>query len=147
MTIFDLEIRHPHHHSDEEAEFMEDMAAQDLMAKFNAMNWKQLQILMLQMRGGKAVFTVTHHASNQAVKISLIELPDTGALAFNLESDIEVQAVQKNLFGLLKYKAADYVQFRHLSLPATRSYLEAFSRQQLDQLKQDYLQRSAEAVS
>jgi len=79
--------------SDEEAEFMEDMAAQDLMAKFNAMNWKQLQILMLQMRGGKAVFTVTHQASNQAVKISLIELPDTGALAFNFDSDIEVQAV------------------------------------------------------
>lgn len=76
---------------------------------------------------------MTHQASNQAVKINLIELPDTGALAFNLESDIEVQAVQKNLFGLLKYKAADYVQFRHLSLPATRSYLEAFSRQQLDQ--------------
>lgn len=41
MTIFDLEIRHPHHHSDSEAEFMEDMATQDLMAKFNAMNWKR----------------------------------------------------------------------------------------------------------
>ncbi len=147
MTAFDLEIRHPHHHSDEEAEFMEEMTAQEIMAKFNAMNWKQLQILMLQMRGGKAVFTVTHQASNQTVQISLIELPDTGALAFNFESDIEVQAVQKNLFGLLKYKAADYVQFRHLSLSATRSYLEAFSRQQLDELKQDYLQNNAETVS
>jgi len=118
MTAYDLEIRHPHHHSDDEAEFFEEMSAQEIMEKFNAMNWKQLQILMLQMRGGKAEFTVTDNTQNLAVQISLIEMPETEALTFNFESDIEVSVEQSNLFGFLKYSKAVDVAFQGLNLAA-----------------------------
>ncbi|MEN3978553.1 hypothetical protein [Acinetobacter sp. CWB-B33] len=140
MTAYDLEIRHPHHHSDDEAEFFEEMSAQEIMEKFNAMNWKQLQILMLQMRGGKAEFTVTDNTQNLAVQISLIEMPETEALTFNFESDIEVSVEQSNLFGFLKYSKAVDVVFQGLNLAAARHLLDAFTHQELDVIRKLYLQ-------
>ena len=140
MTAYDLEIRHPHHHSDDEAEFFEEMSAQEIMEKFNAMNWKQLQILMLQMRGGKAEFTVTDNTQNLAVQISLIEMPETEALTFNFESDIEVSVEQSNLFGFLKYSKAVDVAFQRLNLAAARHLLDAFTHQELDVIRKLYLQ-------
>ncbi|BCU65695.1 hypothetical protein F941_00657 [Acinetobacter bouvetii DSM 14964 = CIP 107468] len=140
MTAYDLEIRHPHHHSDDEAEFFEEMSAQEIMEKFNAMNWKQLQILMLQMRGGKAEFTVTDNMQNLAVQISLIEMPETEALTFNFESDIEVSVEQSNLFGFLKYSKAVDVAFQGLNLAAARHLLDAFTHQELDVIRKLYLQ-------
>lgn len=139
MTIFDLDIRQPHHHSDDEAESFGDMSAEEIMEKFNAMNWKQLQILMLQMRGGKAVFTATDIEQNLAIQVSLIEMPESGALAFDVESDIEVEVEQSNLFGLLKYHAKKDVALPHLSLTETREMLDAFTHQELDKIRQFYL--------
>lgn len=147
MTIFDLDLRHPHHHSDEETEYFADLTAEDIFSKFNTMNWKQLQILMLQMRGGQASFTATDNKSNQTVKISLIELPNTDALAFNFDSDIEVKVEQKNLFGLLKYNAAVDVQFQHLGLGETRDLLDAFIHNQLDAIKTRFLASHSKPAS
>lgn len=147
MTIFDLDLRHPHHHSDEETEYFADLTAEDVLSKFNTMNWKQLQILMLQMRGGKASFTATDNTSNQTVKISLIELPNTDALAFKFESDIDVNVEQKNLFGLLKYNVAVDVQFQHLSLGETRDLLDAFIQSKLDVIKNRFLESHSKTTS
>ncbi|OTG90512.1 hypothetical protein [Acinetobacter sp. ANC 3813] len=141
MTIFDLDIRNPHHHSDDEAESFEDMSAEEIMQKFNAMNWKQLQILMMQMRGGKAVFTVTNNEENLAVQISLVEMPDSDALTFNFESDIGVEVEQKNLFGLLKYHRTIDASLRHLNLTETRDVLDAFTHFELDKIRKLYQQK------
>lgn len=143
MTTYDLEIRHPHHHSDDEAEFFEEMSAEEIMEKFNGMNWKQLQILMLQMRGGKAVFTVTDNEQNLAVQISLIEIPETGALAFNFDSDIEVEVERSNLFGLLKYSTVKDAAFQHLNLTATRDLLDAFTHGELEAIRALYAEQHA----
>lgn len=147
MTIFDLELRHPHHQSEEETEYFADMTAQEVMSKFNGMNWKQLQILMLQMQGGKTALTVTDHELNHTVKVSLIELPNTNALAFNFESDIEIETEQKKLFGFLTYRSAVALEFQHLNLAATRNLLNAFTLQELDTLQKHYVQQHEEVSS
>lgn len=147
MTIFDLDIRNPHHHSDNEAESFGDMSAQEIMEKFNGMNWKQLQILMLQMRGGKAVFTVTNNEENLAVQISLVEMPDSDALTFNIESDIDVEVEQKNLFGLLKYHKKIDAALRHLNLAETRNVLDAFTHLELDKIRKLYKQKEGLPLS
>ena len=147
MTAFDLDLRHPQHISEVQTEYFPDMTAEEVMNKFNTMNWKQLQILMLQIPAGQATFTVTDNMLNQTVKISLIELPQTEVLAFHFESDIEVEVEQKNLFGLLKYHRAMAVELSHLSLKVTRELLDAFTHQELEVIKQHYLRNDQKILT
>lgn len=141
MSNYDLTIRQPHHHSDEEASYFEDLSAEDVIGKFNSMNWKQLQILMLQMRGGKAEFTVMDNEAELTMRISLIEMPETGALTFNFDSDIQVEIQQSNLFGLFKYSSMKDVEFEQLNLTASRELLDAFTHQEVDQIREHFLQQ------
>ena len=147
MTAFDLDLRHPQHISEVQTEYFPDMTAEEVMNKFNTMNWKQLQILMLQIPDGQATFTVTDNMLNQTVKISLIELPQTEVLAFHFESDIEVEVEQKNLFGLLKYHRAMAVELSHLGLKVTRELLDAFTHQELEVIKQHYLRNDQKILT
>lgn len=147
MTAFDLDLRHPQHISEVQTEYFPDMTAEEVMNKFNTMNWKQLQILMLQIPDGQATFTVTDNMLNQTVKVSLIELPQTEVLAFHFESDIEVEVEQKNLFGLLKYHRAMAVELSNLSLKVTRELLDAFTHQELEVIKQHYLRNDQKILT
>ena len=146
MAQFDIEIRHPHHASDNELELVHVKSIAEVSTAFDAMHWFNLQLLLLQLQGRQAYFMVTNPESSQSIKISLNELSTSDSLEFVLQSDIEVISEQREVFGLFKRKTKDYVEFKQLNLRKAHEYLDRFLNGQLDALKQQYLNGDAEVA-
>lgn len=146
MTQFDIEIRHPHHASDNELESVHVKSIAEASSAFDAMHWFNLQMLLLQLQGRQAYFMVTNPDTGQSIKISLNELSGSETLEFILQSDIEVIAEHKEIFGLFKRKTKDYVEFKQLNLRKAHECLDRFLNGQLDALKQQYLQGDAQVA-
>jgi len=139
MTIFEIEIRHPHHASDNELEYMQVQSAEEVSAAFESMHWFNLQVLLLQLQGRQAYFMVSNAEAGQSIKISLNELAGVESIEFKLQSDIAIISERKDLFGLLKRKSTDYVEFKQLNLSKARECLNWFTHEKLEALKQQYL--------
>lgn len=138
MKKYEIEISYPHQSSTDQAEQLGPMDALDVLSKFSAMNWKQLQVLQLQMVGGVTTFTVTDLDSQKSVQLSLNELSASDQLEFKLDSDIEILIPHKNLFGLLTLNSKDYISFRQLNFSRVRDYLQSFVEGNVDALKTEY---------
>src|SRR5690606_8154849 len=140
MKVYELEISFPHQVNNNEEVQIETLGAEGVLNKFKTMNRHQLLILQLQLQAGRTTFTVTQTDTQQSILISLNEYSTAQHLEFKLESDIVLEAVQKNLFGLCSFKSKDYVTFRGLSLQQTQSMLSHFVQGEIEELKQQYQQ-------
>lgn len=140
MKRYELEISFPHQVNNNEEVQTETLAAEGVLNKFKAMNWYQLLILQLQLQTGATTFTVTCTDTSQSIQISLNEYSTAQHLEFKLESDIVLEDIQKNLFGLFSFKSKDYVTFRGLSLQQAQAMLTHFVQAEIDELKQQYRQ-------
>ncbi|ATO19668.1 hypothetical protein BS636_08385 [Acinetobacter sp. LoGeW2-3] len=146
MTNYEVEISYPHQDSSSNGLQVETLASEEVLAKFNSMNWNQLLILQLQMQTGKTTFTVTNTDSGQSIQITLNELSNSQQLEFKLESDIQVEGVNKSLFGFLGFKGKNYVSYRELNLKQTQAILDHFVTGNIEAIKQQY-QSSLNQVS
>ncbi|ANF82392.1 hypothetical protein A3K93_09420 [Acinetobacter sp. NCu2D-2] len=135
---FALEINYPHHKSIDDAEQLGEFEAVEILKKFNTMNWKQLQILQLQMQGSDVLFTVTNTETEHSLQIKLNALSPTHQLEFSADTDIEIEVETHNLFGLLKMKRTDYVAFEHMSLQSTQNCLTAFLNHDIQSMINEY---------
>ncbi|MFH7766679.1 hypothetical protein [Acinetobacter sp. BSP-28] len=138
MKKFELEIRHPQHLSEQDAEALGLFERTEILSQFDAINWRRQLVSQLEMNGAITSFTVTDADTQQCLRLSLNAYSASDQLAFKLESDIEIVTPQKNLFGLITLKHKDYVAFKQLSLDQAKAYLNHFLNGQLDTLKDNY---------
>lgn len=138
MKKFELEIRHPQHLSEQDAEALGLFERTEILSQFDAINWRRQLVSQLEMNGAITSFTVTDTDTQQCLRLSLNDYSVSGQPAFKLDSDIEIITLQKNLFGLLTLKNKDYVAFKQLSQDQGRAYLNHFLNGQLDTLKDNY---------
>ncbi|MDN5513584.1 hypothetical protein [Acinetobacter sp.] len=138
MKKYELEIRHPQHLSEQDAEALGLFKSTEILSQFDAINWRRQLVSQLEMNGAITTFTVTDTDTQQSVRLSLNAYSASDQLAFKLDSDIEIITPQKNLFGLVTLKNKDYVAFKQLSLDQARAYLNHFLNGQLETLKDSY---------
>lgn len=138
MKKYELEIRHPQHLSEQDAEALGLFESKEILSQFDAINWRRQLVSQLEMNGAITSFTVTDTATQQCLRLSLNAYSASDQLAFKLDSDIEIVTPQKNLFGLITLKNKDYVAFKQLSLGQARAYLNHFLDGQFDTLKDSY---------
>ncbi|MCG2609449.1 MULTISPECIES: hypothetical protein [unclassified Acinetobacter] len=138
MKKYELEIRHPQHLSEQDAEALGLFESTEILSQFDAINWRRQLVSQLEMNGAITTFTVTDTDTQQSVRLSLNAYSASDQLAFKLDSDIEIITPQKNLFGLVTLKNKDYVAFKQLSLDQARAYLNHFLNGQLETLKDSY---------
>lgn len=138
MKKYELEIRHPQHLSEQDAEALGLFESTEILNQFDAINWRRQLVSQLEMNGAITSFTVTDTATQQCLRLSLNAYSASDQLAFKLDSDIEIVTPQKNLFGLITLKNKDYVAFKQLSLGQARAYLNHFLDGQFDTLKDSY---------
>lgn len=138
MKKYELEIRHPQHLSEQDAEALGLFESSEILSQFDAINWRRQLVSQLEMNGAITSFTVTDSDTQQCLRLSLNAYSASDQLAFKLESDIEIITPQKDFFGLITLKNKDYVAFTQLSLEQARAYLNHFLDGQLDILKESY---------
>lgn len=138
MKKYELEIRHPQHLSEQDAEALGLFESKEILSQFDAINWRRQLVSQLEMNGAITSFTVTDTATQHCLRLSLNAYSASDQLAFKLDSDIEIVTPQKNLFGLITLKNKDYVAFKQLSLGQARAYLNHFLDGQFDTLKDSY---------
>ena len=148
MKKYELEIRHPQHLSEQDAEALGLFESTEILSQFDAINWRRQLVSQLEMNGAITSFTVTDTDTQQCLRLSLNAYSASDQLAFKLDSDIEIVTPQKNLSGLITLKNKDYVAFKQLSLGQARAYLNHFLDGQFDTLKDSYkttLEKSKQA--
>jgi hypothetical protein len=139
MKLFDLEIRYPKHSHPDEAERFMGLDPQTILAHFDALNLRKLQIQQLELDGPSTSIKVTDQETGQSCTLSLNAFSEEAEYQFKLESNIDVVIPHKNLFGLLTVNAKHRVHHKQIPCSQAREYLNYLVHGHLDKFKAVYL--------
>ena len=140
MKKFEVEIHFPGRKNVLDSEVSPNNSTQDVLAKFESLNWRRLRILQLQMDGSNSTFTVSNQESGEYLHITLNAFSPHDALDFKLESNIQLMVPFKDLFGLITRKSKSVLSYKSIGLEQLSHYLTAFVTGDSDQIREHYMQ-------
>lgn len=139
MKLFDLEICYPHHTSAADAERFNQLDPQTILAHFDALNLRKLQVQQLELDGRSASIKVTDIETQQTFSLMLKAFAEEAEYQFKMDTNIEVVIPHKNIFGLLTVNAKYRVQHKQIGQSQAREYLSYFVDGHIDKLKALYM--------
>ncbi len=140
MKNFEVEIHFPGRKNVLDSEISPDNSAQEILAKFDSLNWRGLRILQLQMDGSNSTFFVKNQETGEYLNITLNAFSAGDALEFRLESNIAMMVPFKDLFGLITRQAKSVLAYKSIGLEQLTHYLTAFVQGENNQMKEYYMQ-------
>lgn len=147
MKKFEVEIHFPGRKNVLDSELSPDNTIQDVLAKFDSLNWRGLRILQLQMDGSNSTFTITNQETEEYLHITLNAFSVGDALEFRLESNIAMMVPFKDLFGLITRQAKYVLAYKSIGLEQLTRYVTAFLQGENGQMKEYYMQLTQNKAS
>lgn len=146
MNDFELKIRYPHHLNLNDIDELGVFNAENIVAKFDEIKWRQQLIRQLQLAGANTSFIITDQYNEQSITITLDSFAQSQQLEFRLESNIPVMMTKKDVFGLVTRKIRNTISFKQLSLARVRDYLMLFLNREVNTLEEIYKDHLAKEI-
>lgn len=140
MKNFEVEIHFPGRKNVLDSEVSPDNTTQEVLAKFDSLNWRGLRILQLQMDGSNSTFFVKNQETEEYLNITLNAFSVGDALEFRLESNIPMMVPFKDLFGLITRQSKSVLGYKSIGFEQLTHYLTAFVCGERDQMREYYMQ-------
>jgi hypothetical protein len=141
MSNFEIHIRYPNHHDEDDMERISNLEIAEVLTRFESISWRRQRVLQLQLDGVSTMFKVIHQTSKEFLTMTLNAYAKTEDFEFKLESNITLIVPQRELFGLMTRKNKEIFAIKQCALDQAKESLKVFLNQDRSSLE-DILRNS-----